>query len=169
MAGFNDWISFDPAPMSALERAQEVDDEAHAEIAKRAQTRLRARVDPGVRLQDAFKAQAIRVNAEGGRLVIDEDDQGDVLRDREGEQPEEDDDSLVNDVMQLFEPSSGVPKIVNGQLTYRQISLRALFGEQKKDEQDRVVEGVLHDTIQSSVVDAYEQATNTIGQRYPSK
>ena len=163
--GFNDWIQFDPAPMAALENEEEVSELAMGTLAKEVQQRLRSTLDPGINLQSAVRAQSVRVTAEGDQLVIDQEDQADVLGGAPKEAEEEGSDLEVTNVEQLFEMGSGVPKVVNGKLTYRTVSTETLFGDQKRQEQERVVEQTTVDVLRTGLVDAYEDAIGTITRR----
>ncbi len=171
MSGFNDWIFFGPKDTAGVARLDEVDAEARTILAGNLQTRLRGRIDPGIDVAAALRAQAVRVTSEGDRMVIDSEDQGAVLAASSemvaGELGDE-----AGSVEELFAPGSGVPSAAQGadgetKLTFRTISLAALFGEQKQQEQDRVVEQTTTDVLRNGVVDAYDQATATVNRRHP--
>lgn len=170
MSGFNDWIYFAPKPQASVDRWDEVDAAAREKLARDLQTRLRGRLDPGIGAAAAQRAQAVRVQSEGDRLVIDQADQGDVLGASSemvaavGEE--------VKSVDQLFELGSGVPSAVQGpggetKMVFRTVSLETLFGEQKQDEQDLVVEQTTTDVLRGGIVDAYEEAMNDVARRHP--
>jgi hypothetical protein len=161
--GFNDWIQFEPAQMAALDNEGEVEQVAMDTLAKELQMRLRTTIDPGINLRSAVRAQSIRVSAEGDRLVIDQEDQADILGDASEEKAGGDND--VTNVEQLFEMGSGVPTIVNGRLTYRTVTAEALFGDQKKLDQERVVEQAAADVIRNRTVDAFDEAMGTVARK----
>ena len=167
--GFNDWIQFDPAPMAALENEGEVSELAMGTLAKEVQQRLRSTLDPGIGLQSAIRAQSVRVAAEGDQLVIDQEDQAEVLGGAPKEAEDEGADLEVTNMEQLFEMGSGVPRVINGKLTYRTVSTDVMFGDQKRQEQERVVEQTTVDVMRTGLVDAFEDAIQTVSRRSVSE
>ena len=172
MAGFNDWVYFEPASVAGIDSANEVDALARENLARRTQEALRSRIDPGISLRDARRAQAVRVRSEGDRLVIDQDDQADVLDAASGMTKEEPDDTVASTVEQLFETSSGVPKAVVGsdgqeRLAFRSISIESLFGAQRQTTQDQAIEQSVTENLRTNIVDAYEDAVSEVGRRHP--
>lgn len=165
--GFNDWIKVDPAPLSALDRFDEVDAAARERLAKDLQTRLRSTIDPGVNLKSAMRAQAVRVASEGDRLVIDSHDQAEVLGASADMVDDDQDDNEVTNVEQLFELGSGVPTVVDGKLTYRTISPEALFGNLKSADTSRVVEQTTTETLRMGIADAFDEASRDVSNRNP--
>lgn len=169
MSGFNDWIFFGPKDNAGVARLDEVDAEARKSLASNLQTRLRGRIDPGVDVASALRAQAVRVTSDGDRMVIDSEDQGAVLA-ASSEMVAGDTGDQAGSVEELFAPGSGIPSASQGsdgetKMTFRTISLAALFGEQKQMEQDRIVEQTTTDVLQNGVVDAYDEASATVNRR----
>lgn len=169
--GFNDWIRFEPAPMALDQRVQEIDQEAKSILAEEIQTRVRGRVDPGIDLKSARRAQKIRVRAANGEIIIDEEDQDAVLRG--GMAPQRDiSETRAGGVADLFTMSSGVPESVrapdgSNKLVFRSISAEQLFAQQGQDEQNRVVQETVTETVRMGIVDAVEKATSEAEKRYP--
>jgi hypothetical protein len=170
--GFNDWIKFDSAPMALDHRLSEIDEEAKTGLAAEIQTRVRGRIDPGIDLKSARRAQKVRVKAEGGNIVIDEMDQDAVLR-QQGNQPQRDiSEARAGGVADLFTMSSGVPEAVrapdgSNRMVFRSVHAEQLFGQQEQDEQNRVVEQTVTETVRAGIVNAFEKATGEVERRYP--
>lgn len=168
--GFNDWIRITPAPMALDARLDEIDNEAKSSLARDIQTRLRGRIDPGIDLSSARRAQTVRVTAKGGSLVIDEQDQGSVLR---GGMPQRDISKVsASGIADLFTMSSGVPEVErdpdgSNRLVFRTISADRLFAEQEQGEQNRVVQETVTETLRMGIVDSYETAVSEVERRYP--
>lgn len=169
--GFNDWINIESSPMALDNRLSEIDEEAKNVLAGEIQTRVRGRVDPGIDLKSARRAQKIRAQASGGQIIIDEEDQAAVLRG--GSAPQRDiSEARAGGMADLFTMSSGVPDMAraqdgSNQMVFRTIAAKDLFAKQEQDEQNRVVQNTVTDTIRSGIVDAFDEATKKIEQRYP--
>jgi hypothetical protein len=52
-------------------------------------------------------------------------------------------------------------------MVFRTIDASKMFGQQEQDEQDRVVEQTVTETVRAGIVDSYEEATHLVEQRYP--
>lgn len=169
--GFNDWINFEPAPMALDQRLEEIDTEAKTTLAAEIQNRVRGRVDPGIDLKSAQKAQKIRVREAGGSIVIDEEDQDAVLRG--GLAPQRDiSEARAGGMADLFTMSSGVPEASrapdgSNRLVFRSVASEDLFAHQEQDEQNRVIEETVTETIRMGIVEAVEKATSEVERRYP--
>lgn len=168
MTGFNDWILVEPTPMASEKRWDEVDRRVRERLSQRAEPELKARIDPGVDLASAQRAQAVRVRESEGRIVIDEHDHASVLRGsttktlRRGSKG----------IMGLFTMGDGVPDIVeradgSRSPVYRTINEGELFGTTTSD--DELVERTMSETIQRDFVDAFEGAVRDVNLRYPGQ
>jgi hypothetical protein len=171
--GFNDWIFFSPKGSPALEHSREVDAQARETLARDLQTRLRGRIDPGISAAAAVRAQAIRVQSEGDRLVIDQEDQGAVLAASAG-MVAGDNGQEASSIEQLFELSSGIPSAVQEQdggtrLIFRTITLESLLGDQRVNERDLLVEQTTTETLRSGIVGAIEEAVTDVARRHPER
>lgn len=171
MKGFNDWIFFDAKGTSPLEHAEEVNNHARQTLARDLQTRLRGRIDPGVGLEGALRAQAVRVSADGDRLVIDQEDQAGVLAASSG-MVAGDNGEEASSVEQLFELSSGVPSATQDasgetKMVFRTITLDALLGSQRQNDQDLMVEQTTTEALRSGIVGAFEDASEEVARRHP--
>jgi hypothetical protein len=166
----NNWITFVPAH-GAAEKAEEIESVAKQRLSKDLQSRLRNNIDPGIDLKSARRAQSIRVQASGGRLVIDEDDQAKLFS---GGEPEKGSDSepLAPNLEDLFKPGSGVPESVtqpdgSSKLVFRSILADDLFGQQIKNERTSMVEKTITDVLRTNTVDAIEDAMQEVDRLYP--
>lgn len=163
--GFNDWINFEPAPMSAYDRLEAVDQLTREKVAGRLQSALRTTVDVGVDLHAAVRAQKIRVVADESRFVVDSEDQGDVLLNEEREL-EPGDPNEVDDVDELFKMSDGVPSVgKDGRLVYRSITPAALLGEQQREAREQQLEQTVTETIRNSFIESFEDAMQEIDRK----
>ena len=169
--GFNDWIQIEPAPMALDARLTEIDKEAKEKLASEIQARVRGRVDPGIDLKDARRAQRIRVVENGGSIVIDEHDQDAVLRG--GMAPQQDiSQASAGGVASLFTMGTGVPEVDRApdgtrRLAFRTVNESELFAAQEQKEQDRSVQETVTETLRMGIVDAVEDAVATVERRYP--
>lgn len=169
--GFNDSIYIDPAPMALDQRSEEIDQEAKSSLANQIQSRVRGRVDPGIDLKSARRAQKIRVKENDGNIIIDEEDQSSVLNG--GAAPQRDiSETRAGGIADLFSMSSGVPEIArapdgSNRMVFREIAAEQLFAQQGQDEQDRVVEETVTETVRMGIVSAFDDATKKVEQRYP--
>jgi hypothetical protein len=165
--GFNDLIVIEPAPISALDRGDEIESLARDRIAERLQTRLRSTLDPGVDLRAAVQTQTLRVVPDGERFVARQEDQGKVLlpATQSGSSGDDDPNDVTN-VEQLFQMSSGVPSVVDGRLVYRTISPSVLFGNHREAAQAQVIEQTVTATLRDEVVDAYEEAIADVSRQH---
>ena len=171
--GFNDWIRIDPAPMALDARLNDIDEEAKADLAAQIQTNLRGRIDPGIDLKSARRAQAVRATAKGGQIIIDEHDQDSVLRG--GMEPQRDiSQAQAGGAADLFTMSSGVPQIetrADGtrRMVFRTIAAKDVFAQQAKKEQDRTVENTVTETVRNGVVDAFQDAAKNLDRQHPEE
>lgn len=169
--GFNDWIHVDSSPMALDQRSTEIDQEAKTTLANQIQSRVRGRVDPGIDLKSARRAQKIRVQAKDGSIVIDEEDQSAVLSG--GTAPQRDiSETRAGGIADLFSMSSGVPEVTrapdgSNRMVFREIAAEQLFAQQGQDEQNRVVEETVTETVRMGIVGAFDDATKKVEQRYP--
>jgi len=171
--GFGDMIQIVPSEDARITRRDEVNELARERLAEDVQLRLRGRVDHGLDVRSAHRAQAVRVTAEGNRLVIDRADQGAVLG-AAGDQVEETDQTMASSVDELFEPSSGVPKMQRDatgkeRLVFRTISAKEVFAQQKQEQADSTVEQTVTDTVRTGIVHAYEGACKTLARQHPEQ
>jgi len=152
-------------------RLSEVDEDAKNRLAEMVQQRLRGKIDPGIDLKSAKRSQGVRVTAKGSRLVIDEKDQAAVLRG--GMQPQRDiSESRAGGMADLFTMSSGVPQAVRNPdgtttLAFRSVAAEDLFNIQKQNEQNRMVEETVTETLRMGIVDAFEDAATEVDRRHP--
>jgi hypothetical protein len=169
--GFNDWIRIDPAPMALDARLSEIDTEAKEKLASEIQTRIRGRVDPGIDLKSARRAQRVRAMEKGGSIVIDEHDQDAVLRG--GMAPQRDiSQARAGSVADLFTMGTGVPQVEEApdgtrRMVFRTIDENQLFAAQEQKEQDRAVQETVTETLRMGIVDAVEEAAAAVERRYP--
>jgi len=153
------WITFDPAGGDD----DDIDSVAQSRLASSLQATLRNQIDPGIDLKSARLAQSIRVQASGGQIVIDEDDQGKILTG--GKQEEEDEsEAPAGNLEDLFRPGSGVPEAINNpdgstQLVFRSISAANVFGQQITQRRGEMVERITSETLRNGLVDAIEEAS----------
>lgn len=173
MSGFNDWIFFSAKGSPALEHSDEVNTQARETLARDLQTRLRGRIDPGISSKAALRAQAIRVQAEGDRLVIDQEDQGAVLA-ASSDMADTGDGQEATSIEDLFKLNSGVPDAVQGpdgetRLIFRTITLESLLGTQRANERDLLVEQTTTETLRAGIVGAIEEAVADAGRRHPEE
>lgn len=163
--GFNDWIYIEPAPMNGVDRFEDVDAEAKRTLASAIEQRIKTRVDPGVDLNAAQRAQSITARQEDGQIVIDEDDRAGVLRGS----PSVSKPSSRTDLDDLFQMSSGVPTVGqdaagNRKLIFRAVDESKLFNL-GTSEQDETVEVAVTDALRMGIVDAFEGAVTTVNRR----
>ncbi|MFQ5351812.1 MAG: hypothetical protein ACE5D3_01925 [Candidatus Binatia bacterium] len=163
---FEDFIEIVPGPSVGIDRHGEVTDLARERLARSVQMRLRGSVDFGVDRRAAQRAQAIRVAAEGERLVIREEDQAAVLGAAAGSASNSHEPETIDD---LFEPSSGVPKLSNGSLLFRTVSAKSMFGVQRQKQMDDGVERTVTDTLRAGIVDAFEESFDEVARRHPEE
>ena len=154
----------------AHDRVEEIDDLAQTSLAKEIQQRLRQQVDPGIDLKSARRAQAIRVRAQGGQIIVDEDDHGKVLS-HSAEREKEEADQQSSNLDDLFQPGSGIPEAVSQEdgttrLVFRSIKASDLFGQLIDSRRDERVERTISDVIQSKTLEAIEEAHREIGRLY---
>ena len=173
MTNFGDMIQIVPAEDVRIKYRDEVTELARERLARDVQQRLRGRVDFGVGVNAARRAQAIRVTAKGNRLVIDESDQGAVLG-AAGDQVAETDPTLANNVDDLFEPSSGVPRMHTGadgkpRMVFRTITADQIFAGQEQKETDATVEQTVTETVRAGIVDAYDDALQQVARKHPEE
>jgi len=165
------WITFEPGG-AAIEKSDEIDQIAQTKLAQDIQQRLRNQVDPGIDLKSARRAQAIRVQANGGQLVIDEEDQDKLFGGGVAQAEEDDAQPQAGNLDDLFRPGSGVPESVtqqdgSTQLVFRSIKAKDLFGSQVTARRSEMVERVVANVLQSEVVDAVEDAMGQVDRLYP--
>lgn len=166
--GFGEMFMIEPAPMSTIDRLEDVDANARRRIAERLQTRLRSTVDPGVSLKSAMAAQSIHVSPQGDEFVIDQEDQANIIKPPAAQSRSgSGDPNQVENVDELFEMGSGVPAMRDGKLVYRTISPAALFGEFRKEAFTQQFEQTVTATLRDEMLDAYEEALDEVGREHP--
>jgi len=163
-----DIVSVEPAPVPGIKRIDEVERSVRESLAKEVQRRLRGQVDFGLELNDAQRAQAIRVRARGNRLVIDEASSARVMRD----QQQGTDPTASDNINQLFEPSRGIPRMDvsrdgRPRLVFRSVQASRMFEEQNKKIRDDRVASTVTDAVREGIVDAYETALSDVNRRHP--
>lgn len=169
--GFNDWIRIDPAPMALDARLNDIDEEAKADLAAQIQTRLRGRIDPGIDLKSARRAQSVRATAKGGQIIIDEHDQASVLRG--GMEPQRDISQVkAGGAADLFQMSSGIPQIELGhdgarRMVFRTIAAEDVFAKQEQKEQERTVEQTVTETVRDELVNSFQDAAKNLERQHP--
>jgi hypothetical protein len=161
--GFNDWIYASPAPTAIDGRQEEVEERVRSKLAAQIQERLRTRLDPGIDLRSAKRAQAVRSVADGNRIVITGDD----------EDAKETSSIEANSVDDLFKLSSGVPEVYTDefgttQMVFRSIKMSSLL-EVTQDDQDKTVDQIVTDVLQLGMVDAIEDAMKDVESTYPAE
>ena len=166
----SNWITFETNEKGS-DRTEEMDSIAQRDLAKEIQTRLRSQADPGIDLKSARKAQSIRVRAEGGQIIVDEDDQGKILTGGQ-EQDENDAEPPASNLEDLFRPGSGVPEMVSRpdgstQLVFRSIKAADLFGQQIESRKTEMVERTVSDVFRTRLVESFDEASNELGRLYP--
>lgn len=167
--GFNDWFYVDPTPSTAESRLDEVESGALRRLAEELQPVIRNHVDPGVDVKDAARAQAVRVRAEEGQIIIDEDDHAAVLTGgHQFDKPARKDSS----VMDLFAPSTGYPSVTGRggkvHLSFREIDEKDVFRVSEEEEVDAIHRTVT-DKLRMGLVDAIEGAITEVKRRYPGE
>jgi hypothetical protein len=161
-----DWIAITPARMAIDSRADEVDALAKERLAEQVQTQLRGVIDPGIDRKRARRAQAVRSNADGGRIVIREEDQGQVLNGVEVTP------AGPSGIERLFEPSSGIPTIdrdTNGntRAVFRSVEAGELFGQSKQETQDSAIRRTVTNAIGTNLVDVFTDVIDEVERRHP--
>jgi len=165
--GFNDLILIEPVPMSALDRGDEIEEIARAKLADKLQRRLRTTLDPGHDLRSAVRAQAVRVVPDGERFVVSHEDQAAVVKPATAaSSTPPPDPNQVTDIDQLFQPSSGVPSVVDGKLVYRTITPVILFGSHKEEAQAQLFEQTVTAVLREEVVNSYEEAIAEVSRQH---
>jgi len=143
------------------ERVEEAVEVANQKLAGRIEQRLRQEVDLGVDKDLALKAQSIRVRAEGDRLVIDTESQGDVLGTGENTRRKEE------TATDLFTMGSGIPEVnPDGTLTYRKVSLDSIFRSQEDARKNANIERIAASTLQMHAGDVVEESLTEVDRRY---
>lgn len=150
------WIYVVPEAHPLTHRAEEVEREAMSTLAQALETRLRGRVDQGVDLRTGARGQAIRVAAEGNRMVIDE-------RADHGVAGAQKSASTLED---LFHTSMAAPvALEDGRIAMRAIDEDHLFGSQASS--DELVDRVAQEVLREELVDAVEQAVRKVALEHP--
>jgi hypothetical protein len=167
--GFNDWIYIEPVRSATDGREEEVDLLMKESLSRDIQVGLRGRVDPGTNTRAAIKAQSVRVRADGGQIIIDEHDRSGMLKEEPGPSPE---DTEEQGIESLFKMGTGVPKIAtmadgSRRLAFREIDSSKLFRQMAEADKDEMVEGEVKDTLQTNMVDAFDEAVGEVTRRYP--
>jgi hypothetical protein len=171
MAGFNDWISFDPAPVAQVEHFDDVERSAKEDLAKQIQTRLRNTLDRGTSRQGARRAQSVQATVDGEDIVVNEKDQAEVLGENPAELDRGEGGEENTSVDSLFSPGTGVPTIVKArdgsqQAAFRVIKEQDLFGG-SQTALDQTVEQTVTDIVQMGMLEAFEDATRTVESQHP--
>jgi hypothetical protein len=162
MGGWNDWIYVVPAPHPATHRPEEVEREVNAELASALEARLRGRVDVGVDLGGGTRAHAVRVAAEGNRLVIDEGKDHGVqeapARRRRRARP------TIED---LFHTSLAEPHVLeDGRVAFRVLTEEDLFGADRA--QDEMVDRTAQEILNEQFSEAFERAVKKVELAHPA-
>ena len=162
MGGWNDWIYIVPRPHPLAHRQEEVEREVQAQLADKLEARLRARIEPGVDLRHGVRGHAVRVAAEGNRLVIDaEDDHG--LREAKAPRSRRRRARLED----LFHTSTDPPEpLEDGTLAFRVLHEEEFLSAQA--EQDDVVDRTTQDVLHGELVEAYERAVKKVELEHPA-
>lgn len=172
--GFNSWIYAEPAGPGAETHGEEIDSLAKAKLASEIQTKVRARIDPGIDLRNASRAQAVRSYADEGNIVIDEKDQAELITgEAEDAGPAGTSTTEASTMDDLYSLGSGIPEIIadpdgTTRISFRTIKASSLFGDRQAD-QDDTVQSIVTDTLQMGIVDAIDEATSDVNRRYPEK
>lgn len=152
---WQDWIYVVPELHPLTHRGEEVERQVLEELGLTLETRLRGRIDHGVDLRSGTRAQAVRVAAEGNRLVIDEgDDHGIVAG---GDQPT---------LESLFSTSKAAPTALeDGRVAFRVLDEAELFGAENAN--DELVDRVAEEVVREQLVDAVERAARKVALEHP--
>jgi len=166
----NNWITFEAGEKGGGS-TEEVEGLVQERLAKQIQSRLRNQVDPGIDLKSARRAQSIRAQANGGTIVIDEDDQGKVLTGGQ-EQDNSESEPPATNLDDLFRPGSGVPEAVSRpdgstQLVFRSIKASDLFNEQIAGRKTEMVEMTISDVFRNRTTEAFDEAFGEAARRHP--
>ena len=159
--GFNDWIYLVLEPHPLTHRRDEAERAVGADLARVLETRLRGRVDQALDVRSAERAQAVRVRAEGNRLVIDEREDHGVVRARAPE-------ARVNRTQldDLYHTSLAAPEVIDdGRVAFRTIAEEDLFGSQAW--QDEIVDRTSQDVVMAELVDAFDRASKKVALEHP--
>ena len=160
--GWNDWIYVVPQPNPLTHRADEVEREVNSELAGSLETRLRGRIDHGVELRAAERAQAIRVAAEGNRLVIDEGEDHGVTP-----APARSSGQNRTKLDDLFHTSMAVPEVLDdGSVAFRVIGEDDLLGAQER--QDETVDHAAQEVLNERLVEIFERAVKKVDLEHPA-
>ena len=159
--GFNDWIYLVLEPHPLTHRQGEVEQAIRGDLARALETRLRGRVDQGIDLRSAERAQAVRVRSEGNRLVIDEGADHGVVRARAPHAQEN--RTQLDD---LYHTSLAPPEVIeDGRVVFRTIAEEDLFGAHAW--QDEIVDRTAQDVVMTELVDAFDRASKKVALEHP--
>jgi len=170
MAGWLDMLYFEPSSQATVDHWDDVEEEALKGLADSAQMRLRLKADQGVRQSTVREAQAIRVRAEGNRLVIDERSQDEVLSGptSKGEATAEKESEVgtKTQLEDLFVATALAPHAdEDGNLVFRSINEEDLFGTQEW--QDRMVDSTVTEVLTDELGAAIEAASDRVANQHP--
>ncbi len=159
--GFNDWIYLVLESHPLTHRRDEVERAVGEDLARSLETRLRGRIDQGIDLRSAERAQAMRVRSEGNRLVIDEGNDHGIARGRAAE-PQ----AKRTQLDDLYHTSMAAPEALeDGRVAFRAIAEEDLFGSQAW--QDEIVDRTAQDVLTAELVDAFDRATKKVALEHP--
>lgn len=152
---WQDWIYVVPEPHPLTHRSDEVEREVMTSLAETLETRLRGRIDHGLDLRSGARAEAVRVVAEGNRLVIDDGDDRGVAAD--GGKPT---------LEALFATSGSAPvALEDGRVAFRVLDEDQLFGAEPAN--DELVDHVAEEVVREQLVDAVERASQKVALEHP--
>jgi len=169
MAGFNDWIYFEPAPMPALDHVGEFNEMVRERLGNEMGQRLRGSLDPGIDPKKAMAIAGLKVKHEGDTYIIKTDDSADALAFGESSVRDGREGPEASSIESLFETSSGVPVVRDGKMVFKTVSLETMFGAQKQRAQNEQVEHIIKDVLQNTIPDAYTEAFAKVASRHPAQ
>jgi hypothetical protein len=150
------WIYVVPEPHPLTHRSEQVEGDVMSTLAQALETRLRGRIDRGIDLRTGARAQAIRVAADGNRMVIDEGADHGVAGAR----------GRSSTIEDLFHTSMAAPLVLeDGRVALRAIDEDHLFGAQASN--DELVDHVAEEVVRERLVDAVEQAVRKVALEHP--
>lgn len=170
---FSNWFNFDLKKAAPFDKHKEVTKIVDEKLAADVQRSLRTRIDPGLDRKAGAAGEAVKVEADDGRLVIRTESHAEVLKATSQMMSGSKNKGLeAGSVEDLFKPSSGVPEMEKGadgksKLVYRRIQLEKIFTEQKKKAQDDMVRQTVENTVSTELGRTYEEAFKEVANKNP--
>lgn len=170
-----DWFNFDLKKSAPFDKHKEVTKLVEDKLAADIQRSLRTRIDPGLNKKSGASAEAIKVKADDGQIIIETESLGEILQATSqmahGSKNKELEAGSVQD---LFKSSSGVPQMQTGadgkeKLVYRRIQLEKIFTEQKQQAQDDMIKQTVENTVSTNLGRSYDEAFKEVKDRNPEE